>query len=957
MANLVSRIDSDSVKKFLKHVRAYWSTDKESMIMDAGRGISSSVTPPDTADMYGGYAGMITSSGEMNLEIALRLDRSLMQRYRDYEEMDDYGESSAVLDLFADDTTVPDMVRNKTIWAVSEDLVIKNILDDLLHRRLRIEEDIWGMARTLSKYGNCLPAGTRVWTEHGQRAIESVNSGDKVLGYKDGNPELFTVVNRFDNGEKEIFRVRTRHREFFATADHPVLVDRGDGVEWVKVRDLKVSRFDSGGINEKYNPKLVIATSVPEGDAGLTWDDLYIKKVTPTKRSVGGNVINSFVLPDVVEPWVCRLLGFWWGDGCVATERMDSRNSTVCYSRGVYEDQNDYYDSLLRKMSLIPYVSKDKTITQVNSIKFKCFMLSLGWKNGASKKRLPGWLGRLTRDCRRAFLDGFLDADGWTSEPPTWSSKAYHFEIANVELARDFKNLIDGLGYRSGNLRLRHRDIKEIAGNAVKSTQISAMLTFSFHEYDPGFMSENLLSVEPAGSAHVYDLEVDDDAHNFVAEGVVVHNCFAEIIVTKIGVVGLNFLSPPTMRRIHDKKGGLLGFIQDVRGNFNIEKSEIENQLKRPKAERDKVSGCVIFEPWEIVHWRLQSKQIRAPYGWGVLDSARWIWRRLMMFEDSALVNKLTRSAARYAFYINVGDLDERRARAHVRKIQRGYQKKKLIDPATGNLDFSYNPLSPPEDFWIPTKDGKDSTRIETISGLDSQSMEDVEYFRNKFYAAMKVSPSFFSGEANMDRTSSQQDVRFARTAMRIQRELRNGLRQVNRIHLAALNIDPDLSDYDTEMAQPSYIFELAQVEVRNAQVALAEGYRELMPRDWITRHVLGFSKDDSEEMVKKVSDEKHDDTVKSAATQAQIVRDYPELAEAMVGGIGVGEEMVSEDVTVNKVVKGDIKRLRELLESAINMSKDVSKNIKRVEPVIKKTYRCGVENKANSLSNKRRAG
>ena len=587
MANLVPRIDRNSVKDFLKHVRAYWDTDKESRIADAGRGISSSVTPPDTADLYGGYAGMMTSSGEMNLEIALRLDRSLMQRYRDYEEMDDYGESSAVLDMFADDTTVPDIVRNKTVWAVSEDLIVKNIIDDLLHRRLRIEEDIWGMARTLCKYGNC----------------------------------------------------------------------------------------------------------------------------------------------------------------------------------------------------------------------------------------------------------------------------------------------------------------------------------------------------------------------------------YAEIIVTKIGVVGLNFLSPPTMRRIHDKKGALIGFIQDVSGKFSVELSDVEAQLKRPRIQRDRINNCVIFEPWEVVHWRLQSKQIRAPYGWGVLDSARWIWRRLMMFEDSALVNKLTRAAARYAFYINVGDLDERRARAHVRKIQRGYQKKKLIDPSTGALDFRYNPLSPPEDFWIPTKDGKDSTRIETISGLDSQSMEDVEYFRDKFYTAMKVPKSFFGGEASMDRTSSQQDVRFARTAMRIQRELRNGLRQVNRIHLAALNIDPDLSEYDTEMAQPSYIFELAQVEVRNAQVALAEGYRELMPRDWIVQNVFGFSKDDSQEMVKKASDERHDDTIKSAATQAQIVRDYPEVAGMMGEELGTGEETVSEDITVNKVVKSDIKRLKELLESAIGASKDVSKSIKRVEPAIKKTYKFGADNRANSLSNKRRVG
>ena len=147
-------------------------------------------------------------------------------------------------------------------------------------------------------------------------------------------------------------------------------------------------------------------------------------------------------------------------------------------------------------------------------------------------------------------------------------------------------------------------------------------------------------------------------------------NLFAENVVAEnMGLVGLNWLPVPTVRRVVDKRGALLGYVQDTACEFNFVYSDFEKLLKnRDKKDEDGSPGRELnfFYPWEVTHWRLRSKYMRSLYGYSILDSARWIWKRLQMLEDTALVYKLTRSPARYAFYIDTSDLPPKQAMALV---------------------------------------------------------------------------------------------------------------------------------------------------------------------------------------------------------------------------------------------------------------------------------------------------
>lgn len=429
-------------------------------------------------------------------------------------------------------------------------------------------------------------------------------------------------------------------------------------------------------------------------------------------------------------------------------------------------------------------------------------------------------------------------------------------------------------------------------------------------------------------------LQIEDDVWVAVRTLAKYGNLFAEVLVNERGVMGLNWLPVATMRRIVNEKGALIGFVQDITGAFNFGYKEATKALEKNQIPETEEVGntktVVFFRPWEVVHWRLRSKSIRAQYGTGVLDSSRWVWKRLIMMEDQALVQKLTRSPSRYAFYIDTGDLPPKEAMAYVRKVKRGYKKKKIVNPSTGKLDFRYNPLSPSDDFWIPTKGQKDTTRIETISGPDVQMMDDVEYFREK----LRTTSGSPSENDDASKPFSEGNARRARACMRLQREFVTGMKKIAKIHLAALNIDADSVQWMLRMTVPSPVFEMQQVEIMNARAALADSMSEWSTKPWILQHIFKFPQDDALAIARDKSEESDEEMKREAATQADIMKLYPQLQDMPQpeGGEPVGEALRDEIAGLKKIYEesgqdsSEVLKQFEMLDSRL---KKVEKSIK----------------------------
>ena len=67
--------------------------------------------------------------------------------------------------------------------------------------------------------------------------------------------------------------------------------------------------------------------------------------------------------------------------------------------------------------------------------------------------------------------------------------------------------------------------------------------------------------------------------------------------------------------------------------------------------------GNTVLENWQVSHFRLLGNDAFLPYGSSVLESARRIWRQLILIEDAMLVYRVIRSPERRVFYIDVGNV------------------------------------------------------------------------------------------------------------------------------------------------------------------------------------------------------------------------------------------------------------------------------------------------------------
>ncbi len=389
-------------------------------------------------------------------------------------------------------------------------------------------------------------------------------------------------------------------------------------------------------------------------------------------------------------------------------------------------------------------------------------------------------------------------------------------------------------------------------------------------------------------------LRIDEELWEIARTLVKYGNDFEELLVTNEGVRGFNFLPPPTVRRVEGPRGELYGFVQDFKGRFGYSPAEFQQILATrvaskngtPMATGEGMEHIAVLEEWEVVHFRLRGKHRRSIYGYSVLEPARWIWKRLMLLEDAALIYRLQRAPERYAFYVDVGDLPPQEALAWVNRVRQQFKKKKFINPSTGKLDLKFEPLAQDEDFFVPVRQGTEGTRIEVLGSPSWQSMDDIEYFRDHLFAAMKVPKAYLAQDESTARAVlSSEDVRFARTVLRIQRELRNGLSKVCRVHLAALGIDPESVEYEIHMTTPSAIFELAQLEVRNARADLAQRMQPFVSLEWILKNVFGQNDDEISLLMQQREEDTVRQFVSEARAQAAAVEEFPQYQPGAPAG------------------------------------------------------------------------
>ena len=152
---------------------------------------------------------------------------------------------------------------------------------------------------------HCMVGATQVLMADGsQRELQNLRVGDSVATYANGALSTSTVLNWANQGPDSIFAIKTSSGTIVrANERHPFLVKRGDGAEWIKLRDLQVGdaivqamRPTGLGAGSNAPSKTARQLRSAKGSAILITRKQKLHRVTSVNRTP----------PKIAEPFICE---------------------------------------------------------------------------------------------------------------------------------------------------------------------------------------------------------------------------------------------------------------------------------------------------------------------------------------------------------------------------------------------------------------------------------------------------------------------------------------------------------------------------------------------------------------------------------------------------------------------------------------------------------------------------
>ena len=258
-------------------------------------------------------------------------------------------------------------------------------------------------------------------------------------------------------------------------------------------------------------------------------------------------------------------------------------------------------------------------------------------------------------------------------------------------------------------------------------------------------------------------------------------------------------------------------------------------------------SKVIQLDNYEVAHFRLLSDTNYLPYGRSYLEPARKIYKQLTLMEDAMLIHRIVRSAEKRMFYVNVGSIPPNEVEQFMQKTVDSIKKTPYVDPQTGDYNLKFNLQNMMEDFYLPVRGNDTTTRIETTPGLQYDGAQDIEYLRDKMFAALKIPKAYFGYEGDLQgrATLAAEDIRFARTVERMQRIIESELTKISLIHLYAQGFrGEELTNFEIKLSSPSIIYEQEKIALLKEKLDLVSQMKDsqMFSTDWIYENLFSFS-------------------------------------------------------------------------------------------------------------------
>lgn len=283
---------------------------------------------------------------------------------------------------------------------------------------------------------------------------------------------------------------------------------------------------------------------------------------------------------------------------------------------------------------------------------------------------------------------------------------------------------------------------------------------------------------------------------------------------------------------------------------YNTERLE-RTDPSNPNSVKFKITedpnGKEEYENFEIAHFRLLADTNWLPYGKSMIENGRRLWKQLSLMEDAMLIHRIMRAPEKRVFKIDIGNIPPTEVDNYMQRIINKMKKVPFIDRNTGDYNLKYNMQNLTEDFYLPVRGGDSGTQIDNLAGLEYATIDDIDYLKNKMFAALKIPKAYLGYEENINgkATLAAEDVRFARTIERIQRTLISELSKIAIVHLYAQGIqDSEMVNFELQLVNPSTIYEQEKVNLWSEKIRLAQDIQGLnmLSKDWVYENIFKLS-------------------------------------------------------------------------------------------------------------------
>jgi len=288
-----------------------------------------------------------------------------------------------------------------------------------------------------------------------------------------------------------------------------------------------------------------------------------------------------------------------------------------------------------------------------------------------------------------------------------------------------------------------------------------------------------------------------------------------------VGIVSINDDEHPVNISRVDYEGKLIGFFMTPLGSTSA------------------VETAKLMPPWEFVHFRLlgvkkkrpmyddpmyseyrtitvmvpETKQLTSKYGTSLLLNGLPIYKRLRLAEDSLMLARLSKGILKYVYKVKVTGSNFEAVQAIIEQYKVLLKRARAMNTDPKNPFYSDKPweMAVNEDIILPVFGEANDIQIEKLGGeTDIRWIADIEELRNQLAIALRVPLQLLGGyidelPGSLGKSSAENlDIRFARSARRLQRSVIEGIKRLCQIHLAYMNMSPDQKLFSINMAETS---------------------------------------------------------------------------------------------------------------------------------------------------------